>query len=858
MWQVIRVVLISTLTACTLTTNSHPAVRVEISFACPPEDVITVQVAAEAFHTANPDVLVRIIPTTDIRRPIAGGIDGDFVAANTATANLEQLTSQVDSFVFSEQAVEAGPAGQLLDLTPLLIEEPRVVETDFLPGLLTRFRYAGGTWGLPAGTEPAVVFYEPASLKRIGIAPPTPGQYNLPWTWDEFFSLAQSLMIRGNEGVERFGFTDNGYFGAFSVLDERSRLLFDLSSSPPRGALAPELAPAISWYVDLSDRHEVMSRPERRASLLASLRSGKAALAIANALAVGAVTDSSSANGIKIFPLPGRTPLRVTGYFISARTPYPEAAWRWLRFLSERVTPARELPARPGLIANSPISRSLDAESLQVCLFAVEHGLPPIRPSSVTAALETVLDSVFAGTPAPDALALAPQQALTISTGTTRVLPMASTPFPSDTLTQITFLKSSRSQQYPTLAQAFHEAHPDITVKVIDEVSLRVAPSSGRAQTWEVGELIKAGHADCFSWMASVPASERNAFWDLQPLIEVDPSFPLDDYYPQTLALLRGDGHLWGLPAAVTVAVIYYDKAAFDEAGLPYPTAGWTWEQFFATANALASSQGRTQRYGLAIWPPWLELLEAVGGDTLVAALTDRARAHATFRFTASEVVTTASTLASLAKNGTIAVPQTQDLVGAQDEITDLVLSSRVAMWINPSVWQLSLVKSVQGREIGIAPWPSGGSCLKPMVSRAYYIAAQTPHASSCWKWIMFLADHTPADVEGIPPRQSQIASSNFRTQVGIEAQQVFQAALECNTTVAGYADLPGQRYSYLAYFWLEDALQQIIFEEVDALSVLELAQNKAEKYLACLNERSDKDDFDSALHCARLGGDPW
>lgn len=58
-------------------------------------------------------------------------------------------------------------------------------------------------------------------------------------------------------------------------------------------------------------------------------------------------------------------------------------------------------------------------------------------------------------------------------------------------------------------------------------------------------------------------------------------------YFPQALApFLHGDS-LWAFPKDFTPMVLYYNKDAFDAAGVPYPKAGWTWSDFLDKARRL-------------------------------------------------------------------------------------------------------------------------------------------------------------------------------------------------------------------------------------------------------------------------------
>jgi len=82
------------------------------------DDKMTYQAVADAFHDANPDLEVQIVPVE-------------------RSTPLQQLASRADTFICYESCVEDGPAGSSLDLAPFFGagQEPR--EADFLPGLRT-------------------------------------------------------------------------------------------------------------------------------------------------------------------------------------------------------------------------------------------------------------------------------------------------------------------------------------------------------------------------------------------------------------------------------------------------------------------------------------------------------------------------------------------------------------------------------------------------------------------------------------------------------------------------------------------------------------------------------------------------
>lgn len=53
------------------------------------------------------------------------------------------------------------------------------------------------------------------------------------------------------------------------------------------------------------------------------------------------------------------------------------------------------------------------------------------------------------------------------------------------------------------------------------------------------------------------------------------------------------------LPKDYSDIAVYYNKKLFDEAGVAYPQAGWTWDDFYATAKQLTVKKGeKTTQWG--------------------------------------------------------------------------------------------------------------------------------------------------------------------------------------------------------------------------------------------------------------------
>jgi len=104
-----------------------------------------------------------------------------------------------------------------------------------------------------------------------------------------------------------------------------------------------------------------------------------------------------------------------------------------------------------------------------------------------------------------------------------------------------------------------------------------------------------------------------------------DPAFGWNDFFPAVRLAAMVNGKVLGVPALVDNLALVYNKALFDKAGVPYPTAQWTWDDFRAAAKKLTDPTAK--QFGWAyvndasedtVWR-FLALLWQAGGDLLNA-----------------------------------------------------------------------------------------------------------------------------------------------------------------------------------------------------------------------------------------------
>ncbi len=110
----------------------------------------------------------------------------------------------------------------------------------------------------------------------------------------------------------------------------------------------------------------------------------------------------------------------------------------------------------------------------------------------------------------------------------------------------------------------------------------------------------------------------RGALEPLTPFIARD-HFSLDDYYPAVVDRFTAEGNTYVIPRdTAPIAVIYYNKKAFDEAGVAYPNDNWSWADFVYDAKKVmkTDASGRVTRWGfIDEWPIWDAWVYDAGGS---------------------------------------------------------------------------------------------------------------------------------------------------------------------------------------------------------------------------------------------------
>jgi multiple sugar transport system substrate-binding protein len=161
-----------------------------------------------------------------------------------------------------------------------------------------------------------------------------------------------------------------------------------------------------------------------------------------------------------------------------------------------------------------------------------------------------------------------------------------------------------------------------------------------------------------------------------------------DDFFPGERDVATVNGKVIGIPALVDNLAVVYNKKLFQQAGLPLPTANWTWQDYVADAQKLTDTAAK--QYGTAYVTPgtedtvwhWEALLWEAGGSLLTP---DNKQA----------AFNSAAGLESLSTLRTMAVTDKSMYFDPTDEAyTNLFNSGKIGMLVT-GPWDLSAFPNV-------------------------------------------------------------------------------------------------------------------------------------------------------------------
>jgi ABC-type glycerol-3-phosphate transport system substrate-binding protein len=806
----------------------------------------------DTFNQQNPDVQVQFVSLDEIMR---SEMDQTF----DFDRQLRRMVGAADTLSSFYLAPEAISKGYFYDMQPLIDADPSFARDDFYPGMLEQYTRDGHIYAIPLFSRIALLSYNKDIWANRGVAEPPPD-----WSMRDLLAAAEQLASKRGDTIEIYGLVDWSaeQTALFSELDAAGIDLAAMQADDLR-LDRPEFAAALQRVAKLAASGAIYVQPRGVDGVISSdafqpiIDAQKAAI-----WQRGFTTPNTKpASNIGTLPYPAMGgPFSFGGgqsFVMSSGTQHPQQAWRWLSFLSTQVIKrpfagddtGSELPARKSVAEQSGYWKGLDDQTKAAVEAILARPFEPLPAASPAAQLfeplSQALNAVIAGEKTPEQalrdaqsrleqlraeIQLTPQPTTDASPIVVATPPPVAVAAPDAvTVTFGTF--EYQAEQFRRLAETFNQNNPQtfVQIKPID--------TSGESFSFAGA----AAASDCFTWWSAPGTGELTATLDLQPLIDADPAFQRDDYPPALLVPFQQGSRLYGLPYAVTFRVLAYNKEAFDDAGLAYPTADWTMDDLLQAARKLTSGSEAQRRYGYATDSPQTEDLRfilAQFGAEPTPGSGDAQRPNFTDAKVAEAIRYYLDLLRDTSPHKEFRGYKRNEMFGG--ELFELMREGRVGIsfefgnnffFIGPGS-QPQYTRVIAPPPLGTGPLPQ-----ENIRSSGLFVSAQTQQAQACWQWLTFLSNE-PADLAAqgsFPARRSLAEADAFLQHADAGSAAVYtayRAALD--RAPASTAQTSSLYDSPIDLFWFFRAVDRAL-QGKDLDRELEQAQTLTEQYLACV-----------------------
>lgn len=796
----------------TTSTDSDALTQTVIKMAIENAQRAFYQPLVTAFEEEHPEIDVKLLAIEDV--------------ASNSDDYWKQVAESADLFTYSTSH-QAGEA-YLLNLDPLIENDPFFEKDDFAPGLLPSD--GESIYAIPTSAVYRLIYFDKSAFDEAGLPYPKPG-----WSLDEFLAAAQLLTAREGDETVRWG---------YMPLDVRYEPLLStqltaplIVNGQPRWEAA-DVITAVQQFSELFTQYQISpwlptyrDLATGRLEQLQLMGNGTSAMwqrghtFWSQYPDAGVVTAPVSEAGYAADPL-------LTGFAISRGTQQPEAAWQLLTFLSRQspivMDDSLPVPARLSVAEVTNFWERIPPQLAPALRFAVENN-KAARFSVKTIGIVDVLAAVIEDDLSVETAVANAQTTSVEQSGTPQETSepiMVATDEPETP--QITIRFATTWNEYDAireLAKAYQEENKGIAINV------------ERIDTEQpINEDPILAQADCFVYMADQVEQYEQPLLALTPLIELDSTIDVSDFYPGAIVKLTSNGDLFALPAWVRMRYIEYNRTLFEEAGITEPNADWTLAQFLQSAQALTDEEK-----GQVGFVDWERRVLIDGMTQFTPHPIDPEQQQFDFAAT-EEMMQWYVDLVTLYR---VQPPMpglfldVEEVFDRYDLFYQLVTQEKAAMWIG-DVNDRGLTNWVNAQEsqIGVVPIPRGPSGRNIDFGQglaAYYIKADTDLRQPCWEWIKFLTEQ-PLISPYLPGRITTAESAKFMEYVGAERVTVYLSSA-VHSTEETVPSLNG--WYNPALLWLSIIYELAVKENQPIQPALLEAQELFNTYRACLIENN-------------------
>lgn len=367
-----------------------------MTFSAAPNYIAQLEQTIAAFEAANPGIQVEYE---------TAAFDDYFTKLQTLVAS----RTLPDTFELNyENFVTYAERNALLDLNPLIAADSGFDVGIYNPTALAAFTLDDRQYGLVESFSNVVLYYNKDLFDAAGVAYPT-----AEWTWDDELAAAQAL-TDAEAGV--WGtFSPIQFWEFYKTIGQNGGAVLSPDKSEVTIA-SPENVEALTWMIDKVNTHKVTpSDAEMGGQSPEDLfKAGKIAMLRTGIWMLGAFADAPFKWDIALEP--GKTQKAhhffANGVAVSAQSANPEAAYKWIKFLTSskeaveiRIAAGWELPAVTDQAALDGYLAQPIPESREVVFQALDSAVvPPVigNWNQLTDAVGKELDEAKLGRKTPE------------------------------------------------------------------------------------------------------------------------------------------------------------------------------------------------------------------------------------------------------------------------------------------------------------------------------------------------------------------------------------------------------------------------------------------------------------------------
>lgn len=300
--------------------------------------------------------------------------------------------------------------------------------------------------------------------------------------------------------------------------------------------------------------------------------------------------------------------------------------------------------------------------------------------------------------------------------------PEPTTPPEPVTINYFTFSAApDHMEDLEQMIQVFEESHPNITVEVqtapFDEYFTKLQTLIAGGTPPDVFEL---------NYENFVSFASRGVLRDLGPLAEADEDYNADIFYPRAYEAFNQNGMQLGLPETFSTVILYYNQDLFDEAGVEYPQADWTWSDAAAAAEQLTDSEADV--YGLYSPIQFWEFYKKAAQNNCRFFNEDKTEVT----INEPECVEALETMVSFMDQGVM--PTDAEMGGMSDG--DMFAAGQLAMDVT-GIWMFSAFEEAPFTW-DIVVEPGMEQKATHFFANGVSAFAATEHPQEAWEWIKF------------------------------------------------------------------------------------------------------------------------